>query len=91
MYKKNQTASLHLIKNHVGNAKRALELSKLDQENLRLKIEEWQKDCPESTHYFRPYVKKPQDQSPPLPQSSVLNSKHTPGMFLGTTSCEEDW
>ena len=79
------------IKNHVGNAKRALELSKLDQENLRLKIEEWQKDCPESTHYFRPYVKKPQDQSPPLPQSSVLNSEHTPGMFLGTTGCEEDW
>ena len=26
------------IKNHVGNAKRALEMSKLDQENLQLKI-----------------------------------------------------
>ena len=31
------------IKNHVYRAKRALELSKLDQENLRLKIKEWEK------------------------------------------------
>ena len=74
------------IKNHVGNAKRALELSKLDQENLRLKIEAWQKDSPESTHYFRPYVKKSQEQSPPLPQTSVQNSEHAPGMFLGDYS-----
>ena len=48
------------IKNHVVNAKRALELSKLDQENLRLKIEAWLKDSPQSTHYFRPYIKESQ-------------------------------
>ena len=76
------------IKNHVGNAKRALELSKLDQENLRLKVEGWQKDSPESTHYFRPYVKRTQEQSPPPP---VQNSEHAPGMFLGATGSDDDW
>ncbi len=34
------------IRNHVFKAKRTLELSKLDQENLRLKVEEWQKTSP---------------------------------------------
>ena len=29
------------IRNHISKAKKALELSKLDQENLRLKIEDW--------------------------------------------------
>lgn len=42
------------IKNHIYLAKRALELSKLDQENLAKKISEWEKLYPESQHYFRP-------------------------------------
>ena len=46
------------IRNHVSKAKRALQLSKLDQENLKLKIEEWQKSAPSSNHFFRPYIKK---------------------------------
>lgn len=45
------------VKNHVDSAKRALELSKLDQENLRLKIQGWNKKSPDSLHYFRPYIK----------------------------------
>ena len=75
----------------MGNAKRALELSKLDQENLHLKIEAWQKNSPESTHYFRPYIKRSQEQSPPLPQTSAQNSDHEPGMFLGATGSGDDW
>lgn len=34
------------IRNHVYRAQRACQLSKLDQENLRLKIEQWQKQTP---------------------------------------------
>ena len=80
------------IKNHVGNAKRALEMSKLDQENLRLKIEAWQKDSPLSTHYFRPYIKKTQEESCPSPQLSTQNTQApTPGGFIGTSGCEDDW
>ena len=32
---------------------RALELSKYDQENLRLKIDEWKSDNPPSSFFFR--------------------------------------
>ncbi len=43
------------IRNYVCKAKRTLELSKLDQENLRLKVEEWQKTSPQSSFFFRPF------------------------------------
>lgn len=47
------------IRNHVSKAKRALELSKYDQENVRLKIEEWKKDAPQSSFFFRPFRSTP--------------------------------
>ena len=77
------------IKNHVGNAKRALDLSKLDQENLRLKIEAW-KELPESCHYFRPYISKQSDkQSPQMPSTK---SEHTPGICTGANGSDDtDW
>ena len=40
------------IKNHVGNAKFLLELSKLDQENIHLKIEEWKKIIKEKIIFY---------------------------------------
>ena len=46
------------IRNHISKAKKALELSKVDQENLKLKIEEWKRSSPTSNHFFRPYIKK---------------------------------
>ena len=42
------------IRNHIFKAKQALELSKLDQENLRLKITQWEK-YPLQKFHFRPY------------------------------------
>ena len=44
------------IRNHISKAKKAVELSKLDQENLSLKIEDWKKSSPSTNHFFRPYV-----------------------------------
>ena len=43
------------IQNHVYSAQKALELSKFDQENLSLKIKQWQKETPSSNYYFRPH------------------------------------
>ena len=43
------------IRNHVNKAQKACQLSKLDQENLRLKIEMWRKESPQSHFHFRPY------------------------------------
>ena len=42
-------------RNPIYTAQRALQLSKLDQENLRLKIESWKKQAPTSCFHFRPY------------------------------------
>lgn len=70
------------IKNHVDNAKQALELSKLDQENLCLKIQSWKKS-PDSLHHFRPYVKSHQTHDDKSEASQVQNSTNT------STSTEE--
>ena len=43
------------IRNHMYNAKLALQLSKFDQENLALKIEE-RKQHTDDTHLLRPYI-----------------------------------
>ena len=43
------------IRNHICMAKKALGLSKFDQENLKLKINEWKKTKSDSWFYFRPY------------------------------------
>ena len=59
------------LKNHIYMAKRALQLSCLDQENAHLKIEQWKTTDTESTHFFRPYIQevgsepdsKPKDDS----------------------------
>ena len=32
-------------------------LSKLDQQNIQLKIEEWEKSQPESNFHFQPFIK----------------------------------
>ena len=46
------------LKNHIYMAKRALQLSCLDQGNVHLKIEQWKKTHPECTHLFRLYIQK---------------------------------
>ena len=48
------------LRNHIYKAKKALELSKLDQENLKLKIEEWKKSQPDSAFHFQPFIKTEQ-------------------------------
>ena len=48
------------IRNHVYKAQQACQLSKLDQENLQLKIEIWKKQSPQSHFHFRPYRSVPE-------------------------------
>ena len=47
------------IRNHVSKARKALELSKFDQQNLQLKIEEWKASNSDSLFFFRPYKCNP--------------------------------
>ena len=43
------------INNHIYKSKTALQLSKFDQHNLFLKIEEWKQARVDSRHFFRPF------------------------------------
>lgn len=47
-------------------------MSKLDQENLRLKIKKWKKGSESSSHYFRPYIRK--DKTPLTSTTRVCNN-----------------
>ena len=44
------------VRNHVYLAQHACQLSKFDQENLRLKIEHWKQDNPTALHFYRPFI-----------------------------------
>ena len=72
------------LKNHIYLAKRALQLSCLDQENLRLKIEQWKKTHPESTYFFRPYVNK--EECMPVDASDPVKNKSS---FVGNDGTDE--
>lgn len=50
------------IRNHIYKAKKAFDLSKFDQENLKMKIESWEKNGNQSKFYFRPFVMSEDEQ-----------------------------
>ena len=43
------------IKNHIYRAQANLQMSKLDQENLLIKMKEWETKSPSSNFHFRPH------------------------------------
>ena len=44
------------IRNHINTAKRSLQLSVIDQENVLLKTNEWKELSPDTKLFFRPYT-----------------------------------
>ena len=56
------------INNHIYKSKTALQLSKFDQHNLFLKIEEWKQARVDSRHFFRPF-KSHEDNQDKLDES----------------------
>ena len=67
----------------------------MDQENLRLKIKEWEANDPESTFFSRPYVTVEAKSEPP-PSANVpkvekkTEMKHMKG-FQGNLGEDNDW
>ena len=51
------------LRNHIYRAKRALQLSCIDQENVNLLVERWKQTDPGSYHLFRPYVHAEENSS----------------------------
>lgn len=73
------------MKNHIDSAK---QLSKLDHENLHLKIEGWKKESPESLHYCRPYIKSHQNHDDKSESSQVQSSRSSSTKEVAKGSCE---
>ena len=61
------------LRNHIYMAKRAIQLSCLDQENAMLKIEQWSKTDPDSTHFFRPFIEVNMEDCPAPPPENKTN------------------
>ena len=81
------------IRNHIWTVKKALELSKIDQENVRCKIENWKQSTPNSSFFFRPYIKN-ENASPPKTvlegQPTSSNSGTMPGQYNGNSGTEDN-
>ena len=60
--------------NYIYIAKKALEWSKIDQENVRLKIEQFQKHDSTSSFFFRPYIQQQADTQPDSSESTQTSS-----------------
>ena len=80
------------LKNHVYMAKRALQLSCLDQESLRLKIDQWKISDPESTHFFQPYLIKDAGvkHDPPSSPAEDTTEEVREGHFNGNDGGDGD-
>ena len=69
------------VRNHVYKAQ-ACQLSKLDQENLQLKIEMWEKQSPQSHFHFCPYRSEPESDGQLLRRYSNLQLRLTLAILL---------
>ena len=70
------------IRNHICMAKKALDLSKFDQENLKLKIDEWKKTKSDSQFYFRPYQVAVHSKADSLDSCDSVNASVNTGESL---------
>ena len=68
---------------------KALELSKLDQENLKLKIEEWKKSQPDSAFCFQPFIKPEQYEE--KSNDSAEEEFQQPLLWVHQTQWQKKW
>jgi len=76
------------IKNHVYKAKRALELSKIDQENLKLKVNKWTPKCSENKFFFLPYIEESSNDEQTT-EEKVEGTDHD--TFCGNSGDDDNW
>ena len=74
------------LKNHIYMAKWAMQLSCLDQENIKLKLENWKAIDLESNHFFRPYLLREKENCKENPQPHHQQQSATPSEQTGETS-----
>ena len=63
------------IRNHINKAKRSIQLSVLDQENVALKVEQWKKESPTANYLFRPFNKSSSESNAEVPEQNQCGNK----------------
>ena len=70
------------IRNHIYRAQKSCQLSHLDQENLRLKVEQWKKDDPEKLFLFRPFTESEPDRDTRQNSPNTLEAPPSSLLFI---------
>ena len=76
------------IRNHMYKARIVLQLSKFDQENLTLKIKEWEALDSGDSHFFRPYIKGDNGKLQVLVYAHFIPCSN-PGKLFGIMETED--
>ena len=77
------------LRNPIFMAKQALQLSCLDQENARLKIEKWKDSDPESQHFFRPFLEEIVKSNPMIDKAPITSVDEANGKFRGNDGVDD--
>ena len=78
------------VRNHIYIAKKSLELSKIDQENVRLKVEQFQKRDATSSFFFRPYIQQQADTQLDSSESTPKLSTKVQNCYNGNTGGDHE-
>ena len=80
------------IRNHIYTAKKMLELSKLDQDNVRQMIEQYKQDDPTSSFFFRPLIKQEAENEERAEQTSITPNldEQCQGCYKGNTGGDDE-
>ena len=80
------------IRNHIYTAKKMLELSKLDQDNLRQMIEQYKQDDPTSSFFFHPLIKQEAENEERVEQTSITPNldEQWQGCYKGNTGGDDE-
>ena len=78
------------VRNHIYIAKKALELSKIDQENVRLKVEQFRKRDNTSSFFFRPYIQQKADTQLDSTESTQTSSVRVQNCYNGNTGGDHE-
>ena len=76
------------IRNHIYKAQQTCQLSKLDQENLKLKIDSWRQENASSLYFFRPFTQCDNEDDT---SSSQTLATFCPSRALATGTFKKIW
>ena len=75
------------IRYHVYAAKVRQQLSKLDQEEMTRRMEQWAQEHPSSNYYFRPFI--PADDTESSSNKGLIDGNNTEKKVVFLSNCDD--